>query len=940
MFQVAWRPAWGRLAALLVGWGLMLGVGAQPIIPGLATATIDAELRGRVLIEELNCVACHAAEGALKSHSKQAPRLAAVGSRVNPAHLERFIADPHATSPGSTMPEVLGALPPDERRQTARAITHFLMSLRENRFSLEPPDAVAAEHGRRLFRSRGCVACHESSLESDGANGTEEGTRGPRSTGNVPNAGDAGDTGNAGNAGTAKRLESGPLARSSVRLGALESKYSFRSLSELLQQPHVSRPSGRMPDLRLSPQDADRIAHHLLRRTRVPGALAYTLYRGQVWEGLASEEVQAERAGHVRDFALKSLGQVGHHTAVRYEGWMKVATRGRYRFFVTMNGGDLTVDGHSLVQQEPSDGRGVKSWEVELDLDSGWRPIRLTYFHTGHDPRFSLEMEGPGFPRGPLPESMLSVSPEPIAALEPFRVDPALAAQGREAFATRGCAHCHDDLQLRSPAAPAWAGLRAGQGCLSEGVGRWPQYGLSQKQRAQITRALSIANHPETEPARRIQKTLVTFHCIACHERSEVGGVVAERRGGFTGSEPGLGDAGRLPPTLDHVGAKLTPEGLRDVLLRGRRPRPYLDASMPQYGEAQVGHLVDLFARVDRLEAARVPAATDEALLRRVGHGLVGSEGFSCIACHLFNGQKTGEMGAVDLATVSHRLQKNWFHLYLREPARFNPTIIMPAYWPNGRSPRTDVLEGDAARQIEALWVYLADGERAKKPLGLSRQTRELRVGDVTEVCRGQSPVGYRGIAVGYPERIHLAFDSGEMALRMLWKGSFVSIDAGHFHPRGTDQIPLPLGIPFHRLESPDATWPRKGKSNHLFPQDHGYQFLGYHLDAQRRPTFRYRYEELLVEDFFEDRLDPQGKAFFRRTMTFTAPAAGRPFEFRAAAGQQVTEVSGREFTVDSLRLRLVGDASARVRRGASGEVLIPLNPPAGRSTLTLDYQW
>jgi hypothetical protein len=28
------------------------------------------------------------------------------------------------------------------------------------------------------------------------------------------------------------------------------------------------------------------------------------------------------------------------------------------------------------------------------------------------------------------------------------------------------------------------------------------------------------------------------------------------------------------------------------------------------------------------------------------------------------------------------------------------------------------------------------------------------------------------------------------------------------------------------------------------------------------------------------------------------------------------------------------------VRGGASDEVLIPLNPPAGRSTLTLEYQW
>jgi cytochrome c553 len=880
-------------SGLLTGW-------ADPVIPGLVSGTLEPELRGQVLIEELNCVACHEGEGSLKARSKQAPRLLEVGSRLNPAFLERFIADPHGTQDGTTMPDVLSALEPSQRRATAQALTHFLLSLGKNEFSLQPPDAVAAEHGQRLFLSRGCVACHPP----------------PESP------------------------TTGTLSRSSVALVGLESKYSFQSLSGFLREPHRIRPSGRMPDLRLSPRDVERITHYLLKRTRVPGALAYTLYQGQVWEGLASEEVRAERAGQVRDFALKSLGEVGHHTAIRYEGWMNIPAPGTYRFFLKMNGGSLTVDGRQLVQQDPSDHRGVLEWTPELELKAGWRAIQLTYFHTGHDPAFTFEMEGPGLPRKPLPESMLSASRDPISALEPFRVDPSLVLKGREAFTTYGCARCHDDLPVRSEPALPWPRLRAGHGCLGDRVGPWPRFDLNPTQRAEITQAMTRVGQPELSDTQRIQKTLVTLNCIACHERTGVGRVSPERLGFFTGTEPGLGDAGRLPPTLDQVGAKLTPEGFRDVLLHGKRPRRYLDASMPQYGEAQVGPLVDLFARVDRLEAAALPAVTEPQVFRGVGHTLVGSDGFSCIACHVFNGQKSGEMGAIDLATVSSRLQKNWFHLYLRDPARFNPTVIMPGYWPNGRSGRTDLLDGDASRQIEALWLYLAEGERAKKPIGLSRQSRELRVGDVTELCRGQSPVGYRGIAVGYPERIHLAFDSGEMALRLLWKGEFVGIDAGHFHPRGSDQISFPPGIPFHRLESPEALWPRKAKNNHLFPQDHGYQFLGYHLDAQRRPTFRYRYGDILVEDFFEDRLDPKSKPYFLRTLTFTSPSASQPFEFRAAAGEGLTAQSDRTFTVGPLQLRITSPHRGRVRQGHPDELLIPLRVPQGRSTLTLEYQW
>jgi hypothetical protein len=264
----------------------------------------------------------------------------------------------------------------------------------------------------------------------------------------------------------------------------------------------------------------------------------------------------------------------------------------------------------------------------------------------------------------------------------------------------------------------------------------------------------------------------------------------------------------------------------------------------------------------------------------------------------------------------------------------------MPNYWPDGRSVRPSILGGDTALQIEALWVYLQDGERAKKPIGLSRESNELRVGDVAEICRGQSPVGYRGIGVGYPERLNLVFDSGEMALRLLWKGEFASVDAGSFRPRGTDQISFPPGIPFHRLMSMDDDWPYKGKTNHTFPQDHGYQFLGYHLGALRRPAFRYRYGDILVEDTFEDRTDPGGRPWFRRTLTLQAAAAPAPFHFRAAAGQPIEAVSDRHFRVDRLDLHITSDHRGLVRDGSRGEVLIPMAPPAGRSTLTLEYKW
>lgn len=893
-----------RLRRILAGTLLVLGLispaCAEVILPALTTSQLDPALKGQVLIEELNCVACHRGDASLVARSKKAPRLADLGARVNPKYLAAFLRDPHGTKPGTTMPDALTPLASADRQPVALALTHFLLSLKTNDFSLQPPDAVAALQGQRLFHSRGCAACHS-----------------PRD---------------------ARGQEL--LPKTSVPLGALEGKYSFKSLTAFLRQPQLHRPSGRMPDLRLAGAEVERIAHYLLQDTRVPGPLAYTLYRGQVWEGLSSEHVRAERAGIVADFSLSSLGKVEHHTAIQYEGWMNLTNGGRYTFFLKMNGGSLSIDGKDLVRQDPSDRRGPKELEGGAELASGWRRVQVTNFHTGYDPEFSLEMAGPDGVRRRIPSLMLSISPEPIPVLEPFVVKPELAARGREHFGKLGCANCHDDLAVPAAPATALAKLDSARGCLSGTPGPWPRFDLSTEQRDWIARALPWAEQLQLDARQQVDKTLVTFNCLACHERAGLGGIAPERKALFTGTQPSLGDQGGLPPPLSLVGAKLKPEAIAGVLLHGQRPRGYVETSMPQFGEANVGELVKLFGQVDRLEPVEFPAVANLQKSRNAGHEMIGSAGLGCILCHEFNGQRSGEVGALDLVTVAERLQKNWFHLYLRQPARFHPNVIMPSYWPDGESVRPNILGGNTAQQIEALWIYLADGGRARKPLGLSRQANELRVGDLTEICRGRSPVGYRGIGVGYPERIHLIFDAEEMALRQLWKGEFANVDLGSFHPRGTDAIPFPPGIPFHRLKSLEDSWPYKGRNNYPFPQDHGYQFRGYHLDAQRRPTFLYHYGDIAVEDYFEDVRDPNGRAYFRRTLSLESAAEPLPFYFRAAAGKSVRVHTDRHFEIERLHVRITSDHPGIVRDGNPAEVLLPLKLSAGHTTLTLEYQW
>ena len=357
-----------------------------------------------------------------------------------------------------------------------------------------------------------------------------------------------------------------------------------------------------------------------------------------------------------------------------------------------------------------------------------------------------------------------------------------------------------------------------------------------------------------------------------------------------------------------------------------------------------MGHLVDLFDKVDTLESVIFAPVKDSKKTKLVGHTLIGSTGFSCIACHDFNGQKAGGPGAMEIIHTTERLKKDWFYLFMLDPARFRPRIIMPAAWPNGHVFKKQLLDGDVKKQIESLWIYLEDGRRAKNPIGLSRKSPELRVADVAVICRGRGNAGYRGIAVGYPQRISLAFDSQEMSLRLLWKGDFASIDHGRFRARGHDKISFPQGIPFHRLKSLEDNWPYKRKTDYLFPQNHGYQFRGYSLDKEKRPTFMYRYGKIAVEEFFEDMKDAAGEnktAYFRRTFTFQTPQAQKKFYFRAASGRGINKKTDASFVVDGrLHVTIKGSQQAVVRDGDPQELLIPLTLPQGKSTLTLDYKW
>ena len=194
---------------------------------------------GKLLISELNCQSCHGSILQETLPQRRAPVLTAATSRIIPEHLRTFIADPQATKPGTAMPQVLRG--PDSKH-AIEALTHFLAA--DGATMPSPVSGDAIDRGRKLFQSIGCAACH----------GDQE-----------------------------KPAASRPVY--AMPLGNPDTKYTVGSLIEFLKNPHAVRPSGRMPSLNLTDDEARDIANYLLQHIDVEPNLTFEYFEGN-WNNL------------------------------------------------------------------------------------------------------------------------------------------------------------------------------------------------------------------------------------------------------------------------------------------------------------------------------------------------------------------------------------------------------------------------------------------------------------------------------------------------------------------------------------------------------------------------------------------------------------------------------------------------------------------------------
>lgn len=935
------------LSAIATVSGLFVAV-AAPVVPGTVHLS-DPKAAGALLFEELNCAACHAPADATKLNSRTAPRLDRAGNRITPQYLYRFLSDPHDTKSGTTMPDMLSGLSAVERETTVDQLVHYLRSRTDGADAVSAgADSHRIDVGRRLYHSLGCVACHAPNETAVAIHSGGEG-------GEVPAA----------------------LREGSVPLGDLAAKTTVAELTRFLSNPHETRPAGRMPSLNLTEGEAFSIASYLLReqlpdpedgRTgRVPG-LRYAYFeiggRSSLPQNPALiadfvERYPGNLGGGAKDLVLIAEGvapQPGIDFAERdeqfglmFRGSIRIPRDGEYVFFTSSDDGSRLYIGDERVVTNDGD-HGVVTQSGRITLRSGDHPITITYYENSGGEELRVEWSGPGIRREPVPASQFfheELLMEPTGAVD-FALDPEKAVRGRLAFARLGCASCHEpDSALPPGRSLASLGSLTG-GCLaSEVPAGLPDYALNSAQRSALRAVLEspAALVGEREPADQLRHALAQSNCYACHERDGTGGTTGERLPYFVAAgEADMGDEGRIPPALTGAGAKLRDEWLREVLATGEKVRPYMATRMPVFGATAVAEIPALLTEID--QPAPTPSNDLEPFpdATKFGRKLVGVTGLSCVACHNFGEYPSLGIPGLSLTDMHRRLRKDWFDRYMVDPPALRPGTRMPSFWPDGTAVNTAVLDGDTQRQLDALWAFLATGSEAAPPDGLIQGAWEIVADTAPTIYRHFiEGAGSRAIGVGYPEKANIAWDANQMRLALAWQGPFIDASKhrsgrgqGYQGPLGHNSVQFPEGAPFARLASPDDPWPA------ATGRDAGYRMIGYELDSEQRPVFRYEFNGIQVVDFPQP-VEGVIDANLRRSLVLTTGTPAIDVWFRAAVGDSIVRRSDGAYVIDdAISLRFPSpDEGVRVRDSANGkELLVPVRFEGGRAEIIQEINW
>ena len=541
-----------------------------------------------------------------------------------------------------------------------------------------------------------------------------------------------------------------------------------------------------------------------------------------------------------------------HNTVVEYEALFVVPEIGIHRFTLEVEGGVGSIslsdpnDPERSVSTEIAEARGnpialpggdVGEYLITVRFErSGTNPARLRTLWAGQ------YASGSRFDFEPIPGRLVRQAPGSDTA----GGDQAL--RGRVLLEVHGCTSCHNPGaqgalavgERKSPeeykalvdASWLWknpAPLRSGDlkwvmdseqlktspplmtlvtsgGCLDPDDVNTPRYyGLSPEDRAALAAGIESVKNTAGDPAPMDagRRGFGVLGCTKCHTLNED----ARYREGPNIDPPA--------PDLEDVGWHLKEDWIRDVLTgREKALRPDLSyrTRMPSFPADLVEPVVTYL-----VASAGVPTSEDRTVsediaeLASAGRDLAGTDRMACVSCHYLGERMPasaaeGETpGPYDLTRSPKRLRREWFDAFITSPSRLQPGATMPGLGAGGESVIHDVLDGDLARQAEALWVWSLHAEELADPVGTQNLERGV-IGEAPAVLVGRFDERALRL-VGTPAGLHFGWDLAEGELKEAWVNPFLTAELGGKESRGAVVWRAPLG-PSVVVGAKPEVWP------------------------------------------------------------------------------------------------------------------------------------
>ena len=436
----------------------------------------------------------------------------------------------------------------------------------------------------------------------------------------------------------------------------------------------------------------------------------------------------------------------------------------------------------------------------DLSQVASKRPADFFFNWLAEPARLNRDHRMPVFPLSADQRTSLSLYlqtlVDPIAATKVS--GPSTELDGAEFVRQAGCTSCHalpKSLAVERPSPRSTissvALAREADTCLAEpsADGRRPGFRLSEDYRRAIRTFLGEVVADKHAPAALDGQQLIVEHnCLACHARGWAPGLsghlpaVAEADVALAEVLPAL-----APPALHGIGDKLQDKALTAALDAPDPPRrPWLRVRMPKFGLSrdETSAIVEHLVAVDRIparldspllahDAALSPTALDAA-----GPRLVTADGFGCTSCHAI-GKWEPQKVALNaqgsaLSNIGHRVRREWFDRWVRNPARIVPQMEMPSV----QQPVRGVLAGQLDDQLAAVWRVLNREDFTPPSPNALRVVRRANLPDLEEpaaVLTDVIEVGGSGfikpLVIGLPNRHNVLYDLATGRLAAWWIG-------------------------------------------------------------------------------------------------------------------------------------------------------------------------